>query len=135
MPAASQPDFEGRLALAINSLEKKQITSLRKAAATFEVPKETLRRRLHGVPPQRNIRPTTRKLTTAEDTTIIRHILDLDAQGFPQIYKNRRTTSCSTDTAFDRLIKGCNVAIQTVAILQAETQELRAANARKARKQ
>lgn len=45
--------------------------------------------------------------------------------------RTRRTTASSSDSAFERLVKGCKMAIQNAAILQAENIELRAANSRR----
>ena len=39
---------EGRMALAINSYKSGYFTSIREAAATYDVPRSTLQARLHG---------------------------------------------------------------------------------------
>ena len=49
--------------------------------------------------------------------------------------RRRRTTVSSSDSAFERLIKGCEMAMQNAAILKAENAALRAANGRKKRQQ
>ena len=49
--------------------------------------------------------------------------------------RSRRTTVSSSDSAFERLIKGCETAMQNAAILKAENAALRAANGRKKRQQ
>ena len=55
---------------------------MRRAAATFNVPKTTLRRRRNRIPLQRDCEPNLKKLTKLEEEVIIRHILDINLQGF-----------------------------------------------------
>jgi hypothetical protein len=60
--------------LAINQIQI-QIQSVNRAAATFNVPESTLRSR-------RDCEPKSKKLTKLEEEVIVKHILDLDSQGF-----------------------------------------------------
>jgi hypothetical protein len=79
---ARLPPNEGDILLAISSIDHSQIQSVRRAASTFNVPESTLRSRRTGVSLRRNCQPKLKKLTKLEEEVIVRHILDLDLQGF-----------------------------------------------------
>ena len=83
MPLYDQSNIEGRLCLAINALNTGQILNIRAAACTYEVSRDTLRRRYHGTHSRRDTRQLTHKLTSTEEEVFIQYILSLDAQGFP----------------------------------------------------
>ena len=74
---------EGRILLAIQAIRQGQFQSIRAAAASYDVPPETLRTRLHGTSSRRDTPPNSRKLSLHEESTIVQYILDLDSRGFP----------------------------------------------------
>jgi hypothetical protein len=83
-PIQVQSSFqEGRILLAIHAIEQDQIQGIRAAAASYDVPWERLRDRLHGTPSRRDCTPNSRKLSPYEEATIVQYILDLDSRGFP----------------------------------------------------
>jgi hypothetical protein len=77
---------EADIYLAISALNRNQIQTERRAAATFEVSRATLHRRRAGKPARRDCQPNSKKLTQLEEEVIIRHILDLDIRGFAPTY-------------------------------------------------
>jgi hypothetical protein len=74
---------EGRILLAIQAMKQGHIQSVRGAATSYDVDLETLRRRIHGTPSQRDCTPNSRKLTLYEESALVQYILDLDSHGFP----------------------------------------------------
>ena len=72
---------EGRILLAISALQSNQISSIRTAAALFEVPKTTLIRRLQGIPSRQDTIPIQRNLSPIDEEVLIQKILELDKQG------------------------------------------------------
>ena len=56
---------------------------MRHAAATYDVPEPTLRKRRAGIPSRRDCEPNSKKLTKLEELVITQHVLDLDSRGFP----------------------------------------------------
>ena len=79
---AESSNQEGRILLALSAYRKGQFRSLRSAAEAYTVPHMTLTRRYHGITYRSDSRPIQHKLTTTEEQTIIRYILDLDSRGF-----------------------------------------------------
>lgn len=73
---------EGRIELALHAYQSHQISSLRRAAAAYSIPKSTLSDRINGITPHTNRRPGMAKLTATEEQTLIQYILDLDSRGF-----------------------------------------------------
>jgi len=73
---------EGKIELALQAYKEGQFQSLRRAADAFNVCYRTLTRRYNGTLSRANIRPSNQKLTTTEEETIVRYILDLDSRGF-----------------------------------------------------
>jgi hypothetical protein len=70
---------EADIQLAIFSIQSKQIQGNRPAAAVYDVPETTLRRRRAGIPARRDCQPNSRKLSQREEEeAIVRHILNLD---------------------------------------------------------
>ena len=73
---------EGRIDLALQAFRSGQFETLRRAAAAFNVKHQRLSDRLHGITFRRITPPNCRKLTTTEEHTIVRYILDLGSRGF-----------------------------------------------------
>ena len=73
---------EGRIDLALQAFRSGQFKTKRRAAAAFNVKHQRLSDRLRGITFRRNTLPNCRKLTTTEEQTIVRYILDLDSRGF-----------------------------------------------------
>jgi hypothetical protein len=72
---------EGRILLAISAFQSGQCASISAAAATYEVSKTTLARRLRGGTSRENYMPGNKKLSHLEEEVIVQNILKLDAQG------------------------------------------------------
>ncbi|KFZ23594.1 hypothetical protein V502_01921, partial [Pseudogymnoascus sp. VKM F-4520 (FW-2644)] len=72
---------EGRILLAIQAIQNKDIPSIRQAAAHFQVPNSTLAMRLSGRTPRANSRVNNHKLTETEEESLLNWILDLDLRG------------------------------------------------------
>ena len=73
----------GRLELAIQAVQKSQITSVRKAALSYDVPRSTLQDRLNGIKQRESANRTKRKLTETEEETLLQWILTMDKRGAP----------------------------------------------------
>jgi hypothetical protein len=63
---------EGRVALAVQAFKQGQFSSLRAAANMFDIPEPTLRRRVKGIIARRDSTPINQKLTTIEESTLIK---------------------------------------------------------------
>lgn len=74
---------EGRIALAMDAIQKGHFTSARAAAKSYDVLPSTLQNRINGRPAQRDSRPTNRKLTDTEESTLVQWILSMDQRGLP----------------------------------------------------
>jgi hypothetical protein len=74
---------EGRLELAIQAFQKGHYKTPTAAAIAFDVSKDTLIRRLHGIPSQRDSNSQKRLLTPEEEETIIEWVLSMDRRGMP----------------------------------------------------
>jgi hypothetical protein len=77
------PQKEGRMALAIYSLNKKQFKSKRTAAIVYNVPRSTLQDRINGRRPQRGSRAKNRLLLEYEEAELIKWICSMEQRGFP----------------------------------------------------
>ena len=84
------PCNEADILLAISALNKRQIASVNRAASTYNVPESTLRDRLAGKAARRDCQPKSKKLTKPKEEAIIKHVLNLDSQGFPPSLDNVR---------------------------------------------
>jgi hypothetical protein len=78
--------YEADIYLAISALQQKQFQSEGVAAKTFNVSRDTLRRRRAGKPARRDCQPNSKKLTLREEEVIVSYILDLDQRGFAPTY-------------------------------------------------
>jgi hypothetical protein len=74
---------EARLILALNALQTKQISSIRKAAQLYNVPFTTLADRRHGRASRTDLRANNHKLTQSEEQSLLKWILSMDARGYP----------------------------------------------------
>ncbi len=74
---------EGRILLAIQAFKQGQFKSMRAAATSYDIPPDTFRRRVQGIPSRRDSMPNSIKLTPSEESAIVQYILDLDTRGFP----------------------------------------------------
>jgi hypothetical protein len=72
---------EGRIALAIQALQKGHVSNVHTAAQMYNIPDKTLRRRVKGINARRDSIPINRKLTTTEESTLIKWILFIDQRG------------------------------------------------------
>jgi hypothetical protein len=71
------------LLLAIQAIKQGHLKSIRQAAASYDIPRATIQRRIHGMTTQRDSTPNSQKLTPYEESALIQYILDLDSRGFP----------------------------------------------------
>jgi hypothetical protein len=74
---------EGRILLAISDLKNKKIPNVKRAAAIYNIPRTTLRDRLKGIQQKAEICPASLKLSTNEEESLIKWILDLAKHGLP----------------------------------------------------
>jgi hypothetical protein len=81
-PNALLLQHEGRLQLALEAYKSGQFRSHRAAAQAYNVKRRTLSHRAQGLPFRVEAAPNCQKLTTTEEQTIVRYILDLDSRGF-----------------------------------------------------
>jgi hypothetical protein len=79
--AKNLAEQEGRILLAISALEKKEISTISKAAQIFNVPRSTLRDRLKGSKYRNEARANGHKMTQNEEESLIRWILSMDQRG------------------------------------------------------
>jgi hypothetical protein len=86
-----QAQKEARLALSKQAIQTRRISSCKKAAAVYDVPRSTLRDRIKGALPQAARSAQRRKLYQLEEQALVQWILELDQRGFPpQIIDVRR---------------------------------------------
>ena len=79
---------EGRLELAVQAIQKKQIKSHRRAAKLYNISERTLKRRIEGVAPQAQLNLKKRKLYPIEEQALVNWILALNRRGFPSYIIN-----------------------------------------------
>jgi hypothetical protein len=72
---------EGRILLAIQAFKNRDIGSVALAASTFNVPRTTLRRRIHGIQNRATSRANCSKLTETEEQSLEKWILSMDLRG------------------------------------------------------
>jgi Tc5 transposase DNA-binding domain len=73
---------EGRIQLAIQALDQKQIQSEKRAAEAYNVSRSTIRRRRAGAQPRRDSQPKSKKLTKLEEKVLVEHVLERDSRGW-----------------------------------------------------
>ena len=81
--ARKSTEQEGRVLLAIEAIQTKQITSIREAARRFDVPLTTLQRRLAGHTNRSETRANGHKLSQIEEESLIRWVVSMDTRGAP----------------------------------------------------
>jgi predicted HTH domain antitoxin len=74
---------EGRLQLAISTVEKNGISSLRRAAEIFNIPKSTLHGRLNGRQYQIKKRANGYRLSPIQEESLVEWILSRDLHSVP----------------------------------------------------
>jgi hypothetical protein len=74
---------EAQIQLAIKALKQDATLTIYRAAATYNVPERTLRRRRAGTPYRRDCAPKSMALGGSEEVAIIKHALKLSKQGYP----------------------------------------------------
>jgi hypothetical protein len=79
----NSPQKEGRMALALHSLSKKQFKSQRKAAKVYVVARTTIQRRQQGIQPKRGSRAPNRLLLQCEEEELVKWIHSMERRGFP----------------------------------------------------
>jgi hypothetical protein len=74
---------EGRILLAISDFQNGKIPTIAQVARIYNIPRTTLRNRLHGTQQRSLIRANNHKLTQYEKESLIKWVLDLDKRGLP----------------------------------------------------
>jgi hypothetical protein len=74
---------EGRMSLAISSINSRQLPNEKSAARVYDVPRSTLRDRRAGKTARRDCEPNSKILTRVEELVIVERILDLVSRGSP----------------------------------------------------
>jgi hypothetical protein len=80
-PSGNLVEQEGRIQLAISALKKGQISSICRAAKTFDVPKSTLRGRLNGCQYRIEKRANGHRLSPTQEESLVEWILSRDLRG------------------------------------------------------
>jgi hypothetical protein len=81
---------EGRILLAIKAYKSAQISSIRAAAAAFDVPYRTLSYRISGRKARTDTAANNQKLTDTEESSLKQWILDMDQRGLPPTHATVR---------------------------------------------
>jgi hypothetical protein len=79
----NSPHKEGRIALAIHSLQKNQVSSQHKAANVYGAIRTTMRRRQEGILPKQGSKAKNRLLLECEEQQLVSWILSMERRGFP----------------------------------------------------
>lgn len=74
---------EGRILLAIKAFNDGQFKSIQAAAQAYNVPHPTLYHRLRGRTARVDATPNSKKLTTTEESMLVKWILSMDQRGLP----------------------------------------------------
>ena len=74
---------EGRILLAISDFQNGKIPNIAQAARIYNIPRTTLRNRLHGIEQRSLVRANGHKLTQYEEESLIKWVLDLDRRALP----------------------------------------------------
>ena len=79
--ARNSIEQEGRVCLAIEAIQKKQIPSIREAARQFNVPHITLSMRIRGITNRSNTRANSHKLSELEEQSLLKWVISMDSRG------------------------------------------------------
>ncbi|KAF1922431.1 uncharacterized protein M421DRAFT_411397 [Didymella exigua CBS 183.55] len=80
----SKPFKEAAIQLALQAVKQDATLTLRRAAAIYNAPYNTLRNRYAGRTARANCTPKSRNMDqTKEDDVVVKHILELVTRGFP----------------------------------------------------
>jgi hypothetical protein len=74
---------EGRITLAIQAFQQGHFSNLKEACNMYDAPYSTTRDRVDGRVSQADLRPTNRKLTDTEESTLVQWILSMATRGLP----------------------------------------------------
>src|SRR4051794_6859189 len=85
-----QQSKEANIVLAIEAIRRDPQLSIRSAAKIYGIPRVTLSDRIQGRLSISEIRHRRLYLTITEEEALVRHILDLDLQGFPPRFNGVR---------------------------------------------
>jgi hypothetical protein len=77
------PHKESRLELAIQAYQRGEIRSYTKAVATYDILRNTMKRRISGVPPQRGFTLKNCLLTPMEEKNLVQWVLSLNRRDMP----------------------------------------------------
>ena len=77
----------------MQALRTKRISSVARAANTYEIPRSTLSHRLHGRVAREDTRANSHKLTPTEEQVLVEWILDLDERGYPLRIRDLRSAA------------------------------------------
>ena len=81
-----QPAYtEGDIILAVSDIKLNQNLSVKRAAAIYNVPRTTVRRRHAGQRSRRECEPNSKRLTKLEEEVIVQRILDESLRGVPPL--------------------------------------------------
>ena len=81
--AQKSVEQEGRILLAVKAIKNQEISSVYEAAATFNVPRMTLRHRLEGHQFRRKVCANNYKLIQSKEESLIEWILSIDLHRNP----------------------------------------------------
>ena len=79
--ARKSTEQEGRVLLAIEAIQKRQIPSVSEAARLFDVPRSTLRDRLAGTTNRSDIHANNHKLSVLEEQSLLKWVMSMDSRG------------------------------------------------------
>ncbi|KAF7566808.1 hypothetical protein PtrM4_151280 [Pyrenophora tritici-repentis] len=74
---------EGDIILAISDITSNQVSSVKRAAAIYNVPRTTVRRRRAGQRSRRDCEPNSKRLTKLEEEAIVQRVLEESSRGIP----------------------------------------------------
>lgn len=74
---------QGRVLLAVEAVGKNQFSSIKTAAATYDVPYSTLKLRLRGRTARGDTPTNRQKLNKTQELLLVKWVLDMDQRGLP----------------------------------------------------
>jgi hypothetical protein len=82
--------LEDRILLTVNAYQNGQFKSIQATAAAYNVPHSTLAHRIKGRKARTNIPANYQKLSSLEEASLKKWILDMDKQGLPPTHTTVR---------------------------------------------